>query len=178
MKKWVMLLWLLMAGAGVFAQQYTPVDAGSSIKFIIKNFGLNVDGSFKGIQGKISFNPENTGTADFNVSVEAASVNTGNGTRDNHLRKEEYFDVAKYPRIGFVSSKVTATGKPGEYLLEGILTVKGISKPISFPFVASSNGNLFTGQFKINRRDFKVGGSSWVLSDDVTVTLNVSVVKQ
>jgi hypothetical protein len=42
----------------------------------------------------------------------------------------------------------------------------------------AANGNLFMGQFKINRRDFKVGGNSWVLSDDVTVTLSVLTVKQ
>ena len=170
----------LFTGGALFAQQYSPVDAASSVKFVIKNFGLNVDGSFKGLNGKIIFNPENIGGSSFNVNVNAASVNTGNGSRDGHLKKEDYFDVAKYPAINFVSTKITAAGKTGQYNMEGLFTIKGISKPVSFPFTVSAiaNGDVFAGQFKINRRDFKVGGKSWVLSDDVTVFLNVSTVKQ
>ena len=162
------------------AQQYEPVDPGSSVKFVIKNFGLNVDGSFRGLQGKITFNTENLTTSGFNVSVDAATVNTGNGSRDGHLKKDEYFDVTKHPKITFVSTKITAGSKPGQYIVEGVITIKGISKPVSFPFMVSpaANGNLFMGQFKINRRDFKVGGKSWVLSDDVTVSLNISTIKQ
>lgn len=180
MKNIVVLISFFFAGAGLHAQQYIPVDAGSSVKFVIKNFGLNVDGSFKGLQGKITFNPENLTAAVFNVSVDAATVNTGNGSRDGHLKKDDYFDVVKYPRINFTSTKITAGTKPGQYTMEGTFTIKGISKSVSFPFTVSTatNGNLFTGQFKINRRNFKVGGNSLILSDDVTVTLNVSTVKQ
>ena len=165
---------------GLHAQQYLPVDTKSSVKFEIKNFGLNVNGSFKGLQGKIFFNPGNLPSSEFNVSVDAATVNTGNSSRDGHLKKEEYFDAAKYSKITFTSSKITASGNPGQYMVQGSFTIKGISKPVSFPFTVSSstNGDVFKGQFKINRRDFKVGGKSWVLSDDVTVTLNVSTVKQ
>jgi len=174
------LVLFLFSVTGLPAQQYVPVDAGSSVKFVIKNFGLNVDGSFKGLQGKITFNTENLTTSGFNVSVDAASINTGNGSRDGHLKKDEYFDVAKHPKVIFVSTKITAGSKPGQYTVEGVFTIKGVSKPVSFPFIVSpgANGNLFMGQFKINRRDFKVGGKSWVLSDDVTVTLNISTVKQ
>jgi polyisoprenoid-binding protein YceI len=180
MKNIFILTAIIFSGTGLFAQQYAPVDAGSSVKFAIKNFGLNVDGSFKGLQGKITFRAENLATSLFNVSVDAATVNTGNGSRDGHLKKGDYFDVAKYPRINFASTKITAGGKSGQYIVEGTFTIKGISKTVSFPFAVSSgaSGNLFTGKFKINRRDFKVGGNSLVLSDDVTVTLNVSTVKQ
>ena len=163
-----------------FAQQYTPVEAASPVKFVIKNFGLNVDGSFKGLEGKINFNKNDLAASGFNVNVNTATVNTGNRSRDGHLKKEDYFDVAKYPEINFTSSKITASAKGGQYIVEGTLSIKGISKPVSFPFEVSASGNetIFTGQFKINRRDFKVGGKSWVLSDDVTVTLNVSTVKK
>ena len=52
---------------GLHAQQYLPVDTKSSVKFEIKNFGLNVNGSFKGLQGKIFFNPGNLPSSEFNV---------------------------------------------------------------------------------------------------------------
>lgn len=180
MKNIAVLFLFFFTATCLYAQQYVPVDAGSSVKFVIKNFGLSVDGSFKGLQGKISFSPENLSAAVFNVSVDAATVNTGNGSRDGHLKKDDYFDVAKYPTINFTSTKITTGSKQGEYTMNGTVTIKGISKPVSFPFVVSTaaSGNIFSGQFKINRRNFKVGGNSLVLSDDVTLTLNVSTVKQ
>jgi polyisoprenoid-binding protein YceI len=157
------------------AQSLVPVDAASSVKFTIKNFGLKVDGSMKGLQGKIIFNPANLATASFTVSVDAASINTNNGTRDSHLKKEEYFDVANHPRVQFISSKISSTNKPMIFKMEGNVTIKGISKLVSFPFtiVEKPDGYNFLGEFTINRRDFKVGGSSWVLSDNLIVSLSV-----
>jgi len=179
MKKLLMLSLLVFGTATMFAQQYNATDADSEVKFTIKNFGLNVNGSFKGLQGKIAFDPGNLAAASINVSVDAATVNTGNGARDKHLKKEEYFDVANHPKLTFVSSKLSAGTVPGTYNLQGTLTIKGISKQISFPFTAAAitNGYRFEGKFKINRRDFKVGGGSWVLSDDLTISLNVSAIK-
>lgn len=173
----VILFFLLTA---LPAQQYKPVDAGSSVKFLIKNFGLNVDGSFRGLDGSIVFNPDNLSTASFKVTVDAATVNTGNGKRDAHLKKEEYFDAAKYSKIKFTSGKISGAGKAGNYTVEGTVTIKGVSKTLSFPFnvAPSSNGIVFSGQFKLNRRDFKVGGKSLVMSDEVTVVLNILAVKQ
>lgn len=179
MKKIIIISTLLFFIANVFAQSYSAVDAGSAVKFSIKNFGLTVNGSFKGLQGKIIFNADNPAASSFNVGVDAATVNTGNGSRDSHLKKEDYFNAAGHPKLNFVSVKVTGTGKAGMYNMEGNLTIKGITKLISFPFTATANagGYLFSGQFKINRQDFKVGGSSWVLSDGLTVLLNISAQK-
>ncbi|MFT3678890.1 MAG: YceI family protein [Ferruginibacter sp.] len=159
------------------AQTYHLRDDSSTVQFSIKNFGLTVTGSFKGLEGKIIFNPADAATASFESSVTAASVNTGNNTRDNHLKKEDYFDIQNYPRLTFVSSKVSGNGQ--NYIMEGKLTIKGITKSISFPFTvtATTTGLRFTGQFRINRRDFKVGGGSLILSDELTVTLNVLAVK-
>lgn len=157
------------------AQTLVPVDAASSAKFTIKNFGLKVDGSMKGLQGKIIFNPASLAIASFNVSADATTINTNNGSRDTHLKKEEYFDVASHPRLQFVSTKISATNNPATYTMEGNITIKGRTKLVSFPFTAveKPDGYSFSGEFTINRRDFKVGGSSWVLSDNLIVSLNV-----
>lgn len=170
-------MYFLCATGIAIAQNYSAGDAGSSVNFTIKNFGLNVTGSFSGLEGKITFDPANAASASFNVSVSASTVNTGNSSRDKHLLKGDYFDASNHPKITFVSTKVTANG--GSYTIEGLLTIKGVTKKISFPFSASpgSNGFRFTGQFRLNRRDFSVGGSSWVLSNELTVSLNVSATK-
>jgi len=167
-------LLLAITGFGASqAQQFQPSDDKSAVKFTIKNFGISTGGSFTGLEGDIEFDKANPEKAVFNMSLEAAKVNTGNDSRDNHLRKEEYFDVAKYPKISFKSDKVTSKG--GELILLGQLTIKGITKNISFPFKATAkdDGYLFEGSFQLNRRDYKVGGNSMVLGDNVAVSLSV-----
>ena len=88
---------------------------------------------------------------------------------------EFIFDVKKYPTIHIVSTKIGATNKPGIYLLNADLTIKGITKPISFTFKVnrSKEGYLFTGEFPMNRRDFDVGGDSISMADTLKVSLSV-----
>lgn len=163
----------------VFSQTYTPTDAGSKVHFVIKNFGFKTGGDFTGLNGTIVFNPKAPGTSKFNVTVNAKTINTGNSTRDSHLRKSEYFDVEKYPLISFVSTKITETAKAGLYTLIGNLTIKGITKAVQFDFIAtpSARGYLLKGDFEMNRRDFGVGGSSITMSDNLKVSLTVEANK-
>jgi polyisoprenoid-binding protein YceI len=168
------LLFLTLLFGHSSAQIFLPVDEGSSVKFSIKNFGFSTSGRFTGVKGKIQFDANNTTAAGFSVTIDAGSVNTDNSTRDKHLRKEDYFDAAKYPLISFGSTNVTRDAA-GKFLITGNLTIKGVTKQISFPFtaVAQNNGYLFSGSFTINRRDFGVGGNSMVLADNLQVSLNV-----
>ena len=158
-----------------FGQNYTPSDAGSKVRFVIKNFGINTGGTFEGLTGTITFDPANLAGAGFNVSVEAKTVDTDMEGRDNHLRKAEYFDVEKYPKISFKSTKITATNKDGYLYMFGVITIKNVSKEISFPFTQKSKegGILFEGEFKLNRLDFGVGGSSFSMADELNVELSV-----
>ncbi len=166
---------LFILPSQLVAQSYIPSDKGSSVTFTIRNFGFNVSGLFKNLQGTIKFDPNNPEASVFRVTVDAATINTDNGSRDSHLKKEEYFDVAKYPKILFSSDKVEKTATFGLFIVKGKFTVKGTSKSISIPFSAKAlnGGYLFNGKVVLNRRDFKVGGNSMVLSDNLTLTLNV-----
>ncbi len=175
MKKIAFILTIIVTGFTSYAQQtLVPVDGGSKVTFTIKNFGFNTGGNFTGLKGSIIYNPANIGATVFNVTVDASSINTDNKKRDEHLRKEEYFDAAKFPVLNFKSTKVTSSGN-GMYIVEGTMTIKGVSKPLSFPFkiTALSVGYLFQGSFELNRRDFGVGGSSAVLGDKLKATLSV-----
>jgi polyisoprenoid-binding protein YceI len=160
------------------AQSFVPVDSASEISFKIKNLGFNTTGSFSGLAGSVTFTPDNPDGCSFDVHIEAKTVNTGVEMRDNHLRSDDFFDVKNYPQIRFVSEKITGTKKNGTLFVSGKLTMKGITKEISFPFTAQPipDGFLFNGEFKLNRRDFKVGGGSTV-SDKLTVLLKVVVRK-
>ena len=156
------------------AHSFVPVDEGSAIGFKIKNFGINSEGSFKGLQGTIVFDPQNPAADSFDVSIDAASVNTDNNMRDEHLRKDTYFDVEKYPRIRLVASQIAAADANGHYRITGKLTIKGTTQEVSFPFLATPAGNdyIFKGSFTIKRRDFGVGGTS-SLGNEVTISLTV-----
>ncbi|THU30387.1 YceI family protein [Niastella caeni] len=156
------------------AQSITPLDSASQVTFKIKNLGFNTTGSFSGLAGTITFNPDNPDGCSFDVHIDASTVNTGVELRDKHLRSEDYFDVKNYPKIRFVSVKITGTKKNGTLFVSGKLTMRGITKDISFPFTWETikDGYLFNGSFKLNRRDFKVGGGSTV-SDNLTVLLKV-----
>ncbi|HVV54288.1 MAG TPA: YceI family protein [Mucilaginibacter sp.] len=158
--------------------QYKPIDQGSSIQFTIQNFGFDVTGKFKGINGTIHFDQQKSAEAQFDVSIDVNTVNTDNSLRDEHLRGESYFDVKRYPTIRLESIKVQAGDKPDHYLFLGRLTIKNTVKNIFFPFTATAtaNGYLFIGTFTIKRKDFGIGGTS-IISDELQVSLNIIATK-
>ncbi len=161
--------------SGILAiAQYKPIDIGSSVQFKIKNFGINTNGMFTGLQGNIRFDMDHLNDAIFDVSIDASTINTDNKLRDNHLRGSSFFDIEKYPSIHFVSTKVAPATKSGLLFIFGKITIKNQTKDISFPFTvkAINEGYLFKGTFNLNRKDFGVGGSS-VISDNLEVQLSI-----
>ncbi|MDB5117503.1 MAG: YceI family protein [Mucilaginibacter sp.] len=170
----IALLFLFALSTQLCRAQLKPVEPGSTLKFTIKNLGFGVDGSFSGFEGSINFDPQNLAASNFDVSINAATVNTDNNLRDGHLKGDSFFDVKNYPRIRITAAKVTATNKTDTYLLNGQITIKGITKPVSFNFTATPvvDGYQFKGSFKMKRKDFGVGGTSTV-SDELGVMIDV-----
>lgn len=177
MRRIILFLSVIISATAANAQ-YKPIDQGSTVQFKIKNLGFSVNGSFTGLQGSIQFDPAHPDQSSFDVSVDAASVNTDNSMRDDHLRKDSYFDVKTYPRIRFQSTKILPSNKAGAFVISGKLTIKNTTKDISFPFsaTASQTGYIFIGSFRINRKDFQVGGSS-TISDQLELMLNINAEK-
>lgn len=158
-----------------FTQHYTPVDEGSEVGFTIRNFGVNVRGSFTGMEGEITFDESKLATSVFKVTVKSNTINTGIKRRDNHLNQEEFFDTEKFPELHFISEKVTTSTDKDYWFLFGKLTIKGVTKEVSFPFKATKSNSdyVFEGEFSINRRDFNVGGGSISMADELTVKLKI-----
>ena len=175
------LIFTLFIATNTSAQKYKPVDAGSKVHFVIKNFGIATGGDLSGTQGEIDFSPNNLAACRFDVTVAVATVNTDNEMRDKSLVSDEYFDVTKYPSLRLVSTKIGKTNKTdsGFYYFTGNLTIKGVTKEISFPFQAKKTENeyVFTGNFDIDRTQFGVGDKSMVLSNKVAVSLRVAAKK-
>ena len=101
MKERILTFFLFIFSALVFGQNYTPIDNGSKVHFVVDNFGIGTGGDFKGLTGTIKFDPAQPTSGDFDVSVDAGTIDTDIESRDNHLRKKEYFDVKNYPKISF-----------------------------------------------------------------------------
>lgn len=153
----------------VMAQSVLNVKS-AVIAFKIKNAGLTVNGTLSGFKGEIKFSSEQFKTSSINVSVDANSINTGINSRDNHLKKEEFFDVKNFPLI---TIKSDFFGKDGQNFKGYFkLTIKGITKDITIPFIFDNN--IMKGEFTIDRRDFKVGGNSMVMGDKVTISIQVN----
>ena len=177
MKKIVLsiLIFTCLACSSIAQSSLTPVDAESKVHFVIRNFGIKTGGDFSGLKGTIKFDPANLAASYFDVTVDAATVDTDNSSRDSHLRRDDYFDAEKYKTIHLKSTKVTRSSIAGRFFVFANLTIKGVTKPIEFCFdaTAKNGGYVFEGEFTINRLDFGVGSSSVSLSDNLTVSLNV-----
>ncbi|MBK7307436.1 MAG: YceI family protein [Chitinophagaceae bacterium] len=177
MKKTAFLLAAFFMYASCITAQriLSPIDASSKVHFVIKNFGIKTGGDFKGLKGTIKFLPANLAASAFDVTVDAATIDTDNESRDEHLRQAEYFDAATYKTIQITSTKITTSSIAGRFYMFANLTIKGVTKPVEFGFGATpkDGGYIFDGEFKINRRDFGVGGSSVSMSDNLTVSLSV-----
>jgi len=180
MKSLLSFLFLLTTSFLVNAQQLKPIDTESTINFTINNFGLTTKGNLKGLNGTIVWNNKNTNACTFLVSADATSINTNNSLRDNHLKKADYFNVAKFPSITIKSTKIISVDNGNLFEMEADLTLKGVTKKIKIPFtaIAQSNGVLFNGKFEIDRKDYGVGGSSLSLSNNVKIILNIKATIQ
>ncbi|GEO21267.1 hypothetical protein CQA01_18010 [Cyclobacterium qasimii] len=144
----------------------------SYIKFNIRNLGLNVEGTFKSFKTTVEYDKSQPEKSSFTAEIQTNSIDTGINKRDSHLKQEEYFHVDKYPTIKFTSTKVSAVGDSGLKVL-GNLTIKGKTLPITLEVALSPAGSAtqFTIKGELDRRDYEVGGSSWVMSDEVYLDL-------
>lgn len=149
-------------------------SSASKVTFKIKNAGLTVEGKFEEISGSISFDPNAASSGSLNATIPTKSLNTEIEMRDNHLKEEDFFDVEKYPTMKFVSTSISGSG--GKYSVTGNLTIKDVTKTVTFPFEASqaSGKTVLKGSFEIDRQEYHVGGNSWIMSDDVTIMLEVT----
>jgi len=161
----------------LYAQVYEGKVA--SVKFKIKNGGLTVDGSFGIGTVNVSFSTTEPDKSTLNGSISASSIKTGIALRDKHLKKEDYFDVANFPNITMTGLQVSATSAD-HYTGKFKISLKGVTKEITIPITTtkSATGITLNSTFKLNRRDFKIGGSSFLMSDDVEITITAPLKPQ
>ena len=184
MKKTIILFAVALLNTAAFAQTTWVNDkAHSKVQFSITHLAVSdVDGVFNDFSATIVAAKPDFSDAKFNVTINTASVNTGSDPRDGHLKSPDFFDVAAFPTLTFVSTGITTTS-PSHYKVAGTLTLHGVSKPVVFDLVyrgtitnpmskADDAGFKLTGVIK--RSDFGFGSKFGqpMLGDEVTITAN------
>ncbi|MDC5699226.1 YceI family protein, partial [Intrasporangium calvum] len=120
-----------------------------------------VRGSFNDVQGYFHADLDDMSKSSARVTLKAASIDTRNNDRDNHLRSADFFDVEKFPDITFESTQIEEVGD-GAYVVSGHLTIRDVTKPVTIPIEllgvqTDAFGALragFEGTRRINRRDY------------------------
>jgi polyisoprenoid-binding protein YceI len=178
MKKIYPVLLFILFTTLAFAQVKQQTVTKSAVTFHIKNLGITVDGILGGFKGDIKFDPANLAGSTIEASVETNTIDTDNGTRNDHLKSDSYFDAAKYPAITMksVSFKHNSGNK---YTGTFNLTIKDKTNTVTVPFTFAETGNSaeFKGNLQIKRTDYGVGGRSLVMSDDVKIDIDVTTTK-
>jgi len=127
----------------------------SRVQFKVKHLMIsNVLGSFKEFEGKASMVENDFSSAIVNFSISAASIDTEAADRDTHLKSVDFFDVENYPKIEFEGKGMTQKDEEN-YELKGLLTIKGISKPVT---LSVEFGGLMTDPWGNKKAGFSVTG--------------------
>lgn len=178
--------------AALAADTYVIDPVHSTIGFSIKHLMVStVQGNFKTFTGSLTLDPKNTSESSVEATIETKSINTQNDARDTHLRSADFFDADANPAITFKSSNIKV--KNNIYTITGDLTIKGITKAITFPLTvlgpvkSPMNGDDVigaTGETVINRQDFdikwnnKMDENGYILGDEVIININLEAHKK
>jgi polyisoprenoid-binding protein YceI len=104
----------------------------SAVSFKVKHMMVStVRGRLGKLRGRIQLDPERPEKADFEIAAEVNGIYTGDPRRDGHLQSGDFFDAEKYPEITFKSDAIFARGE-GRYTASGDLTIRGVTRPVSF----------------------------------------------
>ena len=154
------------------AQAYEQIPDESKLEFRIKNMGIAVRGSFSDFEIETNLKPEDLENSYLNSSVSVVSIDSGVRKRDKSLMDEKYFDSSEFPVIRFESKSISKDDS-GNLILEGELRLKSVSSAIKIPIEVSQQGEYLSikADFKVNRRDFGIGGKSWMMGDEVQVNV-------
>lgn len=126
---------------------------------------FDVPGRFTRYKADIEGDPGSLEGAKVRINIEARSINTANGGRDEHLRSADFFDVARHPNITFTSREVRKEGD--RLLVRGSLSMHGVSRDLDLPFLATEGLNgagvptwSYRATLLLDRLDFGVGAES------------------
>ncbi len=169
------------------------VDAAhAEVGFSVRHLMIStVRGRFGAVNGTVQYDEAEPANSSIDVTIDVTSVDTRQEQRDNHLRSADFFDVARFPSMHFVSKRIDGD-VTDEFRVIGDLTIRGVTREVRLDVTAEGRGMDpwgseragFSAKGKINRGDF---GLTWnqaletggvMVSDEVKLTIDVELVKQ
>ncbi len=188
----IVLITILFAITGLAsAGTYTIDQAHSDVSFKVRHLVAKTSGQFTEFSGAIITDFDNLDASSVEFTIDAASIDTENEDRDKHLRSEDFFNVAKFPEITFVSSKIIKSGDQ-TYAVTGTLTMHGVSKTVTLPVEFFGEGPSpwggtvagFEIETTIDRKDYGIiwnkalDAGGMILGDEVEITINLETKKK
>ena len=184
----------LGAGAALAADTYALDTGHTEIRFLYNHVGLSTQaGEFRDFEGTVLFDKENIGNSKVEVTIQAASLDSGVAKLDDHMRGADMFDVETHPEITFKSTKVVQTGVDRGQA-EGELTMKGKTIPIVLdielnfdgphplaPFIEAYAGANYTGfsaRGRVLRSAFDLGYGTPLVSDEIDIVIEAELRQQ
>jgi len=162
----------------------------SSAEFVCRHVLSKVRGMFAKPSGTVSLDEATPANSQISAAIDVSSITTGVEERDTHLKSADFFDVAKYPAITFVSTSVSRSSA-ASYSVTGNLTMHGVTKPVTLAVTASPPFNHAGGirrgieaTTSVNRKDFGLRwefpgeGAGVVVGDNIEITINAELVLQ
>lgn len=160
----------------------------SDVTFRIRHLVTRVSGTFDRWTAALDADPADWSSGSVRVTIETASINTGQERRDGHLRSDDFFDAASHPTITFESRRVSREGD--RLRIEGDLTIRGITRAVVLDaeviaVTTEPDGTRrvgFNATTRVNRNDFGVSwnraaeGGGLVLADEVDIEINLAAV--
>jgi polyisoprenoid-binding protein YceI len=180
---------LLAPASPAQAVTYDIAHLYSNVSFSITKIFFKEEGGFRDYSGQVVFDAAHPERSRVQMTVQAASIDTRIETRDKVLRSDDFFDVERYPTLGFVSTSVTPRSAN---LLDvaGDLTIRGVTRHITIPVRYLGHRQMagwhdfvgFETEFSIDRTDFGVNGTRWsggnlILSKQVNIRLSIGAVR-
>jgi polyisoprenoid-binding protein YceI len=174
----------VLLAASVQAETYTIDRGHSSATFSVRHLMTKARGRFTDFAGTLELDKAHPEASKVDIVIQAKSISTDNEHRDEDLRGDGFFDVAKFPTITFKSTKIVPAGKD-KYDVTGDFTMHGVTKSITVPvqFLGFMPGKTEKAGFEIattlNRKDYAIvwnraldaGGT--LLGDDVDIVIDV-----
>ena len=169
---------------------WTIDSVHSHVSFSVRHMMVTtVRGQFKTYSGTVRLDPKDFTRSKFEGEIDVASVDTGNVDRDNHLRTNDFFDVANHPKITFKSTRIEPKSE-GEYTVHGDITIRGVTKPVSLDVEFHGTSKSLSGktvaglsaQGTLNRKDFGVNFNKaletggFALADKVKLEIDVEAI--
>jgi len=172
---------LLLASSLALAEAdaYRIDDSHSFANWTIRHVASKTSGTFSDIKGKILIDAKNLANSSVEAKINMLSVNSSNVKRDEHIKKDEYLDAAKFAEMTFISKKIEASSNT-EGVMTGILTMHGVAKEMTFPFKVLGFGSDPWGGYRagfeahtsLKASDF---GFAWPLKPDAPVGNDIEI---